>query len=941
MKKFLLISMILVLCGMMLKAQTPIGMTDATIAIDGTREAAWDAAPKYLSIDPHSWCYDGFVQGWFGRDISLQSEEDFSLSWSGMWDATNLYLFFEFVDDVVTTGDTANMDADTKLWMNDNVEVRIGPYFYRFAYGRDGEEPQRPANGQVNPGGYTQSSVETTDGYAIEVQIPWATLVTDTVKIAENPAVDSTFMIWVGGSDLDLPEGKAWNDQDGHRHFPYDNGQEEIVLATTAAIDATAPAAPANLSATELSYTSVTVTWDDVAEDDLMGYLVYLDGIPQVYVHNASSATIALEIDNEYTLSVNSFDGQNLSGPGADLAVSTVPSSGEIAIGQTGTVPVIDATRETIWDGAPEYVAVDPTTWTPNPDHQDLEDCSFTWSALWDDDNLYIFVSILDDTHTTGDIESEGSAAISWMNDNVEVSIAPIDGEGDNWFFRFGYDRAPLDLGLMDDPPKNTPVGANYATADQEGGWVMEASIPWEILSIDPDNFTTWAEVDKVLNMSVVVSDLDIPDATAWDKLSGHVQWPRGWSSTEVTLTSSVLIDDVAPAAPTGLVAKDLTYNGATLSWTASTEEDVVGYLVLQGDAPKVYTVETEVQLTLSAATDYTYSVIAVDPQNLSEISAAAEFTTLSPPELKSRHISKYTGTYPNPFDDLELWAGLDKFDVVYGLPNGHDPADFGCSFKAMWDEDNLYMQITHIDPSPFVNGLSNPWENDNVEVHFDLQNAKDGTSCEDVDGELYQKDNMQYRFIAFEPERQAGSTPAPNWTDITQVYWELYDDEGLNVIGWYVEVTFPWSTLNATADGFFTFEPDLEKKIGVEIHSFDYDDDGSKVEVLWSSFSKLSPNRDNTEYGELILGYPTSVSKLETKELCVYPNPADDQIRLTVPGDNYIFTISDITGRVIVHQTSLEPGVRSINISDLKTGVYMVTLQNGNKMYTTKLIRK
>jgi chitodextrinase len=916
-----------------------IGKTATAPVLDGVVEALWDDAPAYIAVDPHSWCYDGWIAGWFGREVSMQSDEDFSMNWKAVWDDTNLYFLITFTDDVVTTGDVANMGASEKLWMMDCAEVKIGDYFYRFGYNRDDEIFQRPSEGQFNPGGYTQKSALVTGGYIIEVQIPWSTLNNDSVTIGLDPDVDTEFMLWVSGADLDNPAGKAWNDQDGHIHWPIDNGKEKVVLAATAAIDNTPPAVPQNLASSDVTAKDAKLSWETVPDADLRGYVVMDGDIRIKYVlDTVTDNTVTLAKETDYSFRVKANDGQNLSGASNAVIISTKIPPPDIFIGMTDDAISIDGVRESAWGAAPQYVAVDPTTWTPNPDHQSLADCSFKWSALWDEDSLYVFVSVMDDIPTTGDFEAEGSSAKSWMNDNVELSIAPIDGEGNPWFFRFGYNREPLDLGLLDPEPKNTPVGSRYATADQTGGWVMEAAIPWKILSIDPGSFTGWADIDKKFNVGIYVADLDDPAATSWDKLSGHVQWPKGWSTADVTLAETVAIDPVAPAAPKGVTASDITLTGATLSWTASPEADVAGYLVLKGEAPFIYTAETSVELSgLSAQTEYTFTIHAVDPQNISAGSKSVAFSTLAPPPLKSIYIPRYAGSFANTFDDLDYWEILTPNNLEYGT---FIPDDFTTSFKAAWDMNNLYMQIATVDPPPVVNGKTNPWENDNTEVHFDLQNAKDGTSCEDVDGDKYQKDNMQYRFIAHEPSRQHGSTPAPNWTNITQVYWDLYDASGTTIIGWYVEVTFPWSTLNLTADGFFTFVPAEGNKIGLELHAFDYDTDESSDQGYWSSYEQLPPNRNNAQYGEFILGGTSSVRNPESQLIRIYPNPADREFRLDVPGEGYTLTITDLAGQAVVSATSLSMGLQQIDISNLSSGVYMISLQNGNEFYRSKLIK-
>jgi len=198
----------------------------------------------------------------------------------------------------------------------------------------------------------------------------------------------------------------------------------------------------------------------------------------------------------------------------------------------------------------------------------------------------------------------------------------------------------------------------------------------------------------------------------------------------------------------------------------------------------------------------------------------------------------------------------------------------------------------------------------------------------------------MQYRFIAYEPARQHGSTPAPNWTNLTQVDYDLYDAAGTTIIGWYVEVTFPWATLNLTAAGYYTFEPALGKKIGVEVHAFDYDTDASTGQVIWSSYEQLPPNRNNTQFGEFILGGTSSIQSPETQLIRMYPNPADLEIQLVIPGEGFDLTLTDLTGRSVMHINSLSSGLSRIDIRELPSGIYMVSLQNGNEYYRSKLIK-
>ena len=153
-------------------------------------------------------------------------------------------------------------------------------------------------------------------------------------------------------------------------------------------------------------------------------------------------------------------------------------------IGQTSEAPTIDGTVDELWNTVASYVAVDPTTWTPKADLRSLEDCSFKWSGLWDATNLYLLVQIMDDTTTIGS-QAEGSAAIQWMNDNIEMVLNDPAGAKQPYKYRFAFDRDNDTLVAI-----NAPKGYVFHTSAIEGGWVLEVSIPWNILTNDSIDFS-------------------------------------------------------------------------------------------------------------------------------------------------------------------------------------------------------------------------------------------------------------------------------------------------------------------------------------------------------------------------------------------------------------------------------------------------------------------
>lgn len=78
----------------------------------------------------------------------------------------------------------------------------------------------------------------------------------------------------------------------------------------------------------------------------------------------------------------------------------------------------------------------------------------------------------------------------------------------------------------------------------------------------------------------------------------------------------------------------------------------------------------------------------------------------------------------------------------------------------------------------------------------------------------------------------------------------------------------------------------------------------------------------------------------LESGQISIYPNPVSDH--LTITSDNKPvdrLKISDLTGRVIdeYENTSRQ---RNFDFSDLQTGIYLISIEAGGRVYTSKLVK-
>ncbi len=615
------------------------------------------------------------------------------------------------------------------------------------------------------------------------------------------------------------------------------------------------------------------------------------------------------------------------------MALGFTKSYAQYDISATASSPVIDGTIDDLWNSEPRYVGVDPTTWTPTPDHTSLDDCSFTWSAVWDADSLYILVVVKDDIVTTG---VEGSDVYSWMNDNVEITINDPTGNTDPAFFRYAFDRDGEDTGLDDDPPKNTPVGSHFATSTSDDGWIMEAAIPYDIIGF------TSTDLTAITNISV--ADLDDPEATAWDQLSGHVQWPSGWATGNITLTATAAIDDVAPGQVTQLAGGNIKFNSVDLTWLVPADDDITGYLIMVDGAPKAYAADkmtTGITIEgLTAETTYTVSVITTDPQNLSE-AVSIEVTTGANLKPMDIDIGAYEGAYSDPFEDFDYWEGLLPIPINYLKGDDKvDDMDIAGNMKLAWTMVALYMQFNVTDESLVNADEGAPWNNDAVEYHFDMGGERDGSSTENA-FDNWDPNNFQYRAIPYQTW-QTGSTPAPIWTDVSYATYDYYGD-GVDAIGYTIEIKFPWAALNASAD--MNFVPAEGETVSFDPKIIDKDADASSHTLSWSSFSHDEQYKNDAEFGLVHLeGEPSGINSNALGDMVqILPNPASDYVNITI-AENFSgsIMINDLSGKLIMNEYVDFSGTKTISLSNFAEGMYLVTLINAeNEMYRTKLVVK
>jgi poly(hydroxyalkanoate) depolymerase family esterase len=208
---------------------------------------------------------------------------------------------------------------------------------------------------------------------------------------------------------------------------------------------------------------------------------------------------------------------------------------------------------------------------------------------------------------------------------------------------------------------------ASGSVRNDAAGWVAllpEHAGTWPRMQIfhgEQDTLISYVNFAEQVDQWTGVHDLSAADSTDYPVAPGGHTWTRtryGGSGPQATveaihirgtdhfssLSAEVapeivrffgLGDSTAPAAPTALSASNVTETGATLTWTAATDDVAVNnyvvYRVNGGTSTAVAwpTGTTYAVTGLTAETAYTYEVVAADRAgNLSPASDPAQFTT-------------------------------------------------------------------------------------------------------------------------------------------------------------------------------------------------------------------------------------------------------------------------------------------------------------------------
>ena len=191
-----------------------------------------------------------------------------------------------------------------------------------------------------------------------------------------------------------------------------------------------------------------------------------------------------------------------------------------------------------------------------------------------------------------------------------------------------------VDKAVVDTEAPDAPTAVRTADVTE-----TTAHVAWEAAldNVATTGYNVYVNGEKVNTELVTATEYDLTGLTPATDYSVEIEAVDAAEnvsekSEAATFTTAKAVDTEAPSVPTDVKASDVTKTGATVTWTASTDnEGVAGYNVYVNGTQVNDTLvaTTEYVLTgLTAGTEYTVKVEAVDTNNNVSEKAAVTFTT-------------------------------------------------------------------------------------------------------------------------------------------------------------------------------------------------------------------------------------------------------------------------------------------------------------------------
>ncbi len=378
--------------------------------------------------------------------------------------------------------------------------------------------------------------------------------------------------------------------------------------------DTTAPTAPTNLTSSNVTASSVVLTWG-VSSDNIAvsAYDVYQNGTLLTSTQQNTYTPTALTGSTTYSFYVKARDAAgNISSASNTISVTTQSIN-------NGTTVITNPTQgQVIAPGVVTAINVSaPANATSVRFYQQFNsfsvfdiggDITLPFSTNWTPQSQ--------GTYTFTANSYAGSTLIGTSNP-VVVTVGSVSAD-------VTAPSTPTNLISPSKTASSVSLSWNSST-DNSGGSGMAGYYIYQNGSTTPINSTVNT------GTAYVVSALSPNTNYSFTVKAKDVAGNYSGASNIVSVTTSGVVDTTAPSAPTNLSVVSKTSNSVSFSWTASTDNvGVTGYKVYRSTTLLATVTPTSYTATgLSPATSYNFTVNAIDAAgNTSTSSSILSVTT-------------------------------------------------------------------------------------------------------------------------------------------------------------------------------------------------------------------------------------------------------------------------------------------------------------------------
>ncbi len=429
----------------------------------------------------------------------------------------------------------------------------------------------------------------------------------------------------------------------------------------------------------------------------------------------------------------------------------------------------------------------------------------------------------------------------------------------------------------------------------------------------------------------------------------------------------SAQADTTAPSAPSSLAASSIELTTLTLNWSASTDNvAVTGYNVYQGSTNLGSTTSTSSNITgLTAGTAYTFSVRAKDAAgNVSSASNVVNVTTKSPDttapsapsSLAASSITQTTATlnWSASTDNVavtgyEVFKGSTSVGSVSGTSTNVTGLTANTSYTYTVKAKDAAGNVSSASNAVTFTTLSNQVSyctSKGTRVTYewiDYVSFGGMTNTTGANGG-YGDFTSKVANVALGSTNQlvvsAGFTSTA-YNEYFTVWIDYNGDGDFTDAGEQVTTGNSSSASNRTANIVIPSNATLGQtrmRVSMKYNSVSTSCEANlgdgEVEDYTVNITAASVNGISGDIsGE-------SIESQEGFGLIAYPNPSVDfiKVKLASKANNMTYKIVNVIGRVV--QTGRLDS-SNINVTNLTTGMYILEVNDGQKLLTTKLLKK